>query len=85
MGSDCFPLATQRVASGAAGIGTPYDQGWCKLDLGLSAEGTVTADTDFPGNIAQSYVVGSVKHGIQRSTGLAAVMLESACSSAAKR
>lgn len=85
VGSDCFPLATQRVASGAAGIGTPYDQGWCKLDLGLAAEGTVTADTDFPGNIAQSYVVGSVKHGIQRSTGLAAVMLESACSSAAKR
>lgn len=79
--SDCFPLATQRVATGGAGLGTPYDQGWCQLDLGLAAEGSVTADIDFPGNVAQSYVVGTVKHGVQRSTGLAAVMLESACRS----
>lgn len=78
-GDDCFPLATQRVATGASGIATPFDFGWCRLDLGLTGEGAVSADTDFPGGVAQSYVAAELKHGGHRSSGLAAVMLRSAC------
>lgn len=78
-GASCFPLATQRVATGGVGIGTPYQQGFCRLDLGLAAEGPVSNDTDFPGDVAQSFVMGVLKHGGHRNSGLAAVELRSAC------
>ncbi len=78
-GDECFPLATQRVPTGAAGIDTPFDQGWCRLDLGLAGEGTVSDDTDYPGDVAQSYVTAELRYGGHRSSGLAAVMLRSAC------
>ena len=79
VGSNCFPLAAQRVKTGAAGLGTPYNAGWCRLDLDLDGEGTVTADTDFAGNVAQSFVAAEIRHGGQRSAGLGAVLLRSAC------
>jgi hypothetical protein len=79
VGQSCFPLATQRVATGPSGIDTPFAYGWCRYDLGLEDEGAVTADIDFPGNIAQSYVTSVLQYDTLSSVGLPAVLLRGAC------
>lgn len=79
---DCFPLATQRTVLEAGGIETPFPRGFCVLNLGLSREGSVNADIDFAGGIAQSFVTSMVHYEGLASVGLPSMMLRSACETA---
>lgn len=79
---DCFPLATQRTVLGAGGIDTPFPRGFCILNLGLSDEGPISADIDFPGGVAQSFTSSMVHYDGLASVGLPSMMLRSACETA---
>ncbi len=62
------------------GIGTPFDQGWCRLDLGLAAEVHGHRRQDFPRQRRPKLrVAAELRHGGQRPSASAAVMLRSAC------
>lgn len=78
-GESCFALATQRVASGAGGVDTPFAAGWCRFDLGLADEGQVSGDVDFPGGLAQSYLTTLLHYDTLSTVGLPAVLLRGAC------
>ena len=76
---DCFPLATQKTSLGPSGVDSPFTYGWCVLNLGLEGESAVTADIDFPGHVAQSFVASMIEYSGQGTVGLPAAQLQSAC------
>jgi hypothetical protein len=79
-GSECFPLATQRVAIGTGGMTPSFPSGWCHLNLNV--DDTFTDDVDFPppsGTLAQSYVYSLFSTAAQAAAATPGTMLASAC------
>ena len=83
-GDACFPLATQRTQVDAGDFTTPFESGWCLLDL--THDDSFEGDVDFPSEgspLAQSYVFSVFNQaaepgGLSVSTSRA-VSLGSAC------
>ena len=75
----CFPYETGRYTVGVAPLDTPFDNGWCYLNLNLPPDAPI-ADVDFPynsGTVSQSYVTAIHSAQGRFSVGVSAVQLRS--------
>ena len=82
---DCLPVAAQRVAMGTGDLATPFDAGWCRVDL-TTRDPDGGDDVDYPvgdpiGEMGQGWVGALYTLGGLYSGGLTAVQLDSACES----